>query len=404
MQQRPDIPPPSYDPLAGDEETPRSKTADLPPEDGHDLLQKGMPGRNMKTWGVAALGIIVVAALVWPNQNANKQEKIANPSNQNIADELAQRVQPDPPEIKFEQPAPPPPPAPAQKIEPKDDDRMMMILASPMGADLDMRNGSGGNRNKSQQNNATDPLAELDRMRAAMMQGNNFAAADGDKPVAKSSGLHGDFLKQSKDRRIEPPLGLAGARQPNTIYEGTLIRTVLTRSLRTDLPGRITAKVMSDVYDSVTMNTLLIPRGSEVICTYQSELLTGQEVVLAACERLRLPNGKSFSLMGTPASDLQGAAGLPAEVNNHFWKMFKTSLMLGAASLLLPKGDQQITINNTMGSSQTAGSILGTALYDTIQQVLSRNAKINPTASVDIGTPFTLTIARDVEMEPYQGR
>ena len=229
MQQRPDIPPPSYDPLAGDEETPRSKTADLPPEDGHDLLQKGMPGRNMKTWGVAALGIIVVAALVWPNQNANKQEKIANPSNQNIADELAQRVQPDPPEMKFEQPAPPPPPAPAQKIEPKDDDRMMMILASPMGADLDMRNGSGGNRNKSQQNNATDPLAELDRMRAAMMQGNNFAAADGDKPVAKSSGLHGDFLKQSKDRRIEPPLGLAGARQPNTIYEGTLIRTVLTR-------------------------------------------------------------------------------------------------------------------------------------------------------------------------------
>lgn len=281
---------------------------------------------------------------------------------------------------------------------------MMMILASPMGADLDMRNGSGGNRNKSQQNNATDPLAELDRMRAAMMQGNNFAAADGDKPVAKSSGLHGDFLKQSKDRRIEPPLGLAGARQPNTIYEGTLIRTVLTRSLRTDLPGRITAKVMSDVYDSVTMNTLLIPRGSEVTCTYQSELLTGQEVVLAACERLRLPNGKSFSLVGTPASDLQGAAGLPAEVNNHFWKMFKTSLMLGAASLLLPKGDQQITINTTMGSSQTAGSILGTALYDTIQQVLSRNAKINPTASVDIGTPFTLTIARDVEMEPYQGR
>lgn len=403
MQQRPDIPPPSYDPLAADEESQHPKTAHLPPEDGHDLLQKGMPGRNLKTWGVAALGIIVVAALVWPNQNTNKQEKKVDSSTQNIADELARRVQTDPPEMKFEEPAPPPAPAPVQKIDPKDDDRMMMILASPMGADLDMRNGSGGN-SKSKQNNPTDPLADLDRMRAAMLQGNNFAGAEGEKPAAKSSGLHGDFLKESKDRRMGPPLGLAGARQPNTIYEGTLIRTVLTRSLRTDLPGSITAKVMSDVYDSVTMNTLLIPRGSEVICTYQSELLTGQEVVLAACERLRLPNGKSFSLMGTPASDLQGAAGLPAEVNNHFWKMFKTSLMLGAASLLLPKGDQQITINNTMGSSQTAGSILGTALYDTIQQVLSRNAKINPTASVDIGTPFTLTIARDVEMEPYQGR
>lgn len=397
---QPNLPPPSYDPLAPDEDNNNRHSAQLPPEDGHDLLQRGMPGRNLKTWGVAALGIVVIAALVWPKGDGSDANKNVNRSDQNIADDLASRIKPTPPEMKFE--APPPPPPPPEKIEPKEDDRMMMILASPMGAEVDLRN-NGGRAAQAKPRSQLDTINDIDKMRAALLRGANQeegAVGGGNKP----SDPHGDFLKEARDRRIEPPLGMLNARQPNTIYEGTLIRTVLTRSLRTDLPGRITAKVMSDVYDSVTMSTLLIPRGSEVTCTYQSELLAGQEVVLAACDRLRLPNGKSFSLVGTPASDMQGAAGLPAEVNNHFWKMFKTSFMLGAASLLLPKNSQQITVNTTMGSSQTAGSILGTALYDTIQQVLARNSKIKPTATVDIGTPFTLTIARDVEMEPYQGR
>lgn len=397
---QPNLPPPSYDPLAPDEENNNRHSAQLPPEDGHDLLQRGMPGRNLKTWGVAALGIVVIAALVWPKGDGSDANKNVNRSDQNIADDLASRIKPTPPEMKFE--APPPPPPPPEKIEPKEDDRMMMILASPMGAEVDLRN-NGGRAAQAKPRSQLDTINDIDKMRAALLREANQeegAVGGGNKP----SDPHGDFLKEARDRRIEPPLGMLNARQPNTIYEGTLIRTVLTRSLRTDLPGRITAKVMSDVYDSVTMSTLMIPRGSEVTCTYQSELLAGQEVVLAACDRLRLPNGKSFSLVGTPASDMQGAAGLPAEVNNHFWKMFKTSFMLGAASLLLPKNSQQITVNTTMGSSQTAGSILGTALYDTIQQVLARNSKIKPTATVDIGTPFTLTIARDVEMEPYQGR
>jgi len=397
---QPNLPPPSYDPLAPDEDNNNRHSAQLPPEDSHDLLQRGMPGRNLKTWGVAALGIVVIAALVWPKGDGSDANKNVNRSDQNIADDLASRIKPTPPEMKFE--APPPPSPPPEKIEPKEDDRMMMILASPMGAEVDLRN-NGGRAAQAKPRSQLDTINDIDKMRAALLRGANQeegAVGGGNKP----SDPHGDFLKEARDRRIEPPLGMLNARQPNTIYEGTLIRTVLTRSLRTDLPGRITAKVMSDVYDSVTMSTLLIPRGSEVTCTYQSELLAGQEVVLAACDRLRLPNGKSFSLVGTPASDMQGAAGLPAEVNNHFWKMFKTSFMLGAASLLLPKNSQQITVNTTMGSSQTAGSILGTALYDTIQQVLARNSKIKPTATVDIGTPFTLTIARDVEMEPYQGR
>lgn len=410
------LPPPSSNPLEMDEheherdqirrEQRHEGDAHIPDDDGHETLQRGMPGRNIKTWAVGTLGLVVAAALLWPSSDGNNADKAATASQQSIADELARRVPVvTAPEIVIEAPAP----APEVKVVEKDkgdDERMAMILASPMAAEVELRT------RRPDQATAGDSGVDAGGLIRDMMSRTEESlrryggdGEAGNKTPPRSKGAHQDFLDEARNNRMEPPMGLADARRPNTIYEGTLIRTVLTRELRTDLPGRITAKVMSDVYDSVTMNTLLIPRGSEVTCAYQSELLVSQEVVLAACNRLRLPNGKSFSLLGTPASDLQGAAGMPAEVNNHFWKMFGTSFMLGAASLLMNKADQTISVTmGTDGSSQTGGNLLSSTLYESIRHVMSRNSKIAPTATVEIGSPFTLTIARDVEMEPYQGR
>lgn len=427
MQQKTNMPPASHDPFEQLDEDAAPENAHALPDDDHGALQRGMPGRNLRTWGVVALGVVVIAALMWPRQ-PEKSDKAAAPaprSEQSIADELASRAKAKPDDL-------PPPVEPVRSGSASqattgaagttgtsgasasanakgpdgrtEDERAMMILASPMSVDVELRNKTSAAPKKQSE---PDPAAQqLEMMRAAMAGLNGAGATQGaDKAAPKvDDDVHGQFLSEAKNKRAEPPLGLFNAHGRYSIYEGTLIRTVLTRSLHTDLPGKITAKVMSDVYDSVTMNTLLIPRGSEVTCSYQSEILVGQEVVLAACERLRLPNGKSFSLAGTPASDMQGAAGLPAEVNNHFWKMFKTTFMLGAASLLLPKEDRKVSTESSYGQSKTSGSILSMALYETVQQVLARNSKIKPTASVEIGTPFTLTIARDVEMEPYLGR
>src|SRR6218665_553357 len=418
MPQTPHLPPPGSNPLDMDEDIARPRAhppgrqhnprAELPADDAHEALQRGMPSRNLKTWAVAIFGTVVVIALLWPRQPPpGGGSKVATIPNQDIADELARRV-PAARESRAAEPKAPPAPL-AKASEQRDDaaERMAMILASPMRADVELRNHSAGLQ-PPRGSGAAGPPDDAPPLRQVLARQGEAMRSIGEEGAAQGQGqgqgLDNDFLQESRERKIAPALGMEPARAAHTLYEGTLIRTVLTRSLRTDLPGRVTAKVMSDVFDSVTMDTLVIPRGSEVSCTYQSGLLVGQEVVLAACDRLRLPNGKSFSLTGTPAGDLQGASGLPADVNNHFWKMFKTSFMLGAASLLLPKDERQISIDTTHGASQTGGSIIGSALHDTIGQVLSRNTKIAPTGHVEIGTPFTLTIARDVQMEPYKGR
>lgn len=400
------LPPPSFDPLAEDTQSSinRDPLRQEPQieEESHDILQKGMPGRNFKTWAVGTLGIIVIAALLWPSSDKeNNNKKDAKAVEQSIADELASRVPARQlPEMVIEAPeSPPPAPTPVPEKN-NNDERMAMILASPMGAGVDLRSNIKAAPTSKKTSVDTDAM-----LREQIARLNTENTQDGRASKQSSGNTHLDFIGKEQDKIIEPALGLANARKPHTLYEGTLIRTVLTRALRTDLPGRISAKVMSDVYDSVTMNTLLIPRGSEITCSYQSDLLVGQEVVLAACNRLRLPNGKSFSLLGTPAADLQGASGLPADVNNHFWKMFGTAFVLGAVSLFSDAADKAITIKmGNDGSTQMGGNIVGTTLYSTIQQILQRNSKIPPTATVDIGTPFTLTISRDVEMEPYMGR
>ncbi|UUZ66541.1 TrbI/VirB10 family protein (plasmid) [Polaromonas sp. P1-6] len=232
-----------------------------------------------------------------------------------------------------------------------------------------------------------------------MSQGDSGSRGD----MPQRLGAQEEFLLRAKEKVIEPATTMAEARKPNSLYQGTIVRVVLERSINTDSPGAVRGRVMSDVLDSLNQQTLLIPRGSTLIGSYKSSMLVGQARVLIAAERIILPNGKSVNLLGTPVADMQGASGLPADVDNHFWEMFRTSFIVGAASLLLPKDQQNISISEgTQGNTKTGGSILGTALYDTIKQISERNKGIGPTGTVDLGEPFTLMLSRDIEMEPYR--
>jgi type IV secretion system protein VirB10 len=306
------------------------------------------------------------------------------------------------------------------------DERIELALLSPMAAtDVDLRNAGVAGRATASQ---ADPRAAVERLisdqrdtrdkalgqQAELLEriASNGAPGGGGFPgVSNASGgmvpgardSHKQFLAENRgDGGIGSADQLQPARTAATLYEGTLIRTVLTRPINSELPGMVTAVVSTDLYDSVSQRILLVPRGSEITCTYDSNLLVGQEAILAACTRMRLPNGKSFSLAGAPAGSEAGASGLPADINNHFWRMFGTALVVGASSYLLPSDDRNITVvSGADGARQVGGNILGTALSQVIQSTIARNVQIPPTGTVDIGTPFTLTLTKDVEMEPY---
>ena len=69
-------------------------------------------------------------------------------------------------------------------------------------------------------------------------------------------------------------------------------------------PGPVVAQVTDDIRDTVSSNYVLIPKGSRLLCEYQSAAARGQSRLVLGCTRLIFPNGQSQVLPDEPAADL----------------------------------------------------------------------------------------------------
>lgn len=397
-------------------------------------MDRGKPPRNLKKIGVVTIGLLAAGYMIYPS---------LSPANKVPANTLTQtKVQTDRSaagtiveQLKNQQPPAKPtpdlevtavkkdtPPGPQQGLAGSQaGDRPMTagelqasrqetIVASGMEPSDFAIPQREGERNRGLKPIANDSQGAVARMMAEQkgIYEKAMLAATAQPPEREQGprrSMEDEFVLRTRNSNLEEPTRLSQARAKASLYQGTIIEVILDRAINTDHPGVARGRVRSDVYDSVNQEILLIPRGSVIILPYLNSVLVGQARILVAGERLIFPNGKSVSLSGTVASDMQGASGLPAEIDNHFYEMFKTSFILGAASLLLPKDQRQISISDTAsGSTKTGGSILATTLYDTIQKITERNATIKPTATTDVGEPFTLMLSKDMELEPYRGR
>jgi type IV secretion system protein VirB10 len=237
------------------------------------------------------------------------------------------------------------------------------------------------------------------------LQAQMLAAMTPTEPV-KSKGANEDFLANASSSSAARPqvASLQSAAGRYLVGEGSVIRAVLLTNVKSELPGRILARITSDVYDS-TQRHVVIPKGSLINGVYNSQVIVGQERLLMAMTRLTLPNGNWIPLAGAGATDMMGTSGVDAEVNNHFMKMFGSSLIIGASTLLLPRADSSVTtLPGTTGASgaATAGSVFATTLNDVLKTLLDRNKSIAPTLSLAAGQEFIFMANQDMLMAPYQ--
>jgi type IV secretion system protein VirB10 len=172
--------------------------------------------------------------------------------------------------------------------------------------------------------------------------------------------------------------------------------------IQSDLPGTIIAKVRQNVYDTVSGNFLLIPQGTTLIGTYDSQVAFGQSRVLIAWSRLIFPNGTSFDLLGMPGADLLGRSGLHDQVDNHYMRIFGSSLMLsifGAAGQL----SQPQTNNGQMTTQQILYGAVGEQMSQTAAQMMEKNLNIQPTLNIRQGARFNVLLTRDLVLpSPYR--
>jgi type IV secretion system protein VirB10 len=227
---------------------------------------------------------------------------------------------------------------------------------------------------------------QIDAFRKQLQSGASGAADLAAPARAKEDWVREYAQENSAQRRVNT--GYPSAKRL-VLRQGKIIPAVLGRQINSDLPGRITAYVSSDVHDPD--GRLLIPKGSALLGKYDAGVRVGQTRLMFAFERLILPNGYSFDLPAAPGADLAGAAGMTGEVDNHFLKMFGTSLLI---AVLSDNTKQPSSVTQLGGGPVLTGA--GQVLSDVSKTILERNRVIAPTITVDQGTRIHVEVASDM--------
>ena len=213
------------------------------------------------------------------------------------------------------------------------------------------------------------------------------------------------FLKEQQqvaDREYSPSRKTA----PRSSYEvkaGSIIPGVMISGLNSDVPGQVIAQVREDVYDTKNGQHLLIPQGSRLVGVYDSQVAYGQQRVVIAWSRIQFRDGATFDLKGMPGADMSGYSGFFDKVDNHYVKIFGSSVLLSliSAGVQLSQPNQGGGNNNNQPSaSQTVGAALGQQIGQTGMNITQKNLNVQPTLEIRPGYRFNIMVTADMILPP----
>lgn len=236
------------------------------------------------------------------------------------------------------------------------------------------------------------PLSSLDVMNAMKPQA----------PMSRADAARQWMKEQQKSESDSNGVYAKPPHNDTVIMEGTMLDAVFLTAVNTDLPGEVSAIITRDVYDSMEPEKyLLIPKGSKLIGSYNSEVNIGQERIMMAFKRLIFPDGSSINLLGMAGTDAMGRSGLTGDVDNHFFKMFGASFLIaGISKLVTPKQPANVNVYAQGGGQLTTEA--GAILSDISGRILRRNENISPTISIAAGERFNVRVSKDMHLPPYR--
>lgn len=208
------------------------------------------------------------------------------------------------------------------------------------------------------------------------------------------------FNGNSSRWKMDAPMEAAN---PFEVRAGSVIPAVMITGINSDLPGQILAQVSQNVFDTPTGKNLLVPQGSRLVGTYTSDVAYGQERVLVAWQRIIYPDGRAQDIGSMPGSDPAGYAGFNDKVNNHYFRIFSSAMLMSG----ITAGVSYSQRSTTTRQNETAGDILsqslGQNLGQVIIQMLQKNINISPTLEIRPGYTFNVVVVKDLTFDsPYR--
>ncbi|PTB17590.1 conjugal transfer protein TrbI [Trinickia symbiotica] len=212
-----------------------------------------------------------------------------------------------------------------------------------------------------------------------------------------------DWVRQQGETTDDAkPLVPVRIDSPYMVMGGTPIPTVILQGAKSDMPGTFRAMVDRDIYDSIDGSCKLIPKGTRILGKTNNDVAIGQDLMLMAATRMIFRHA-TMRLDGLTGNDPDGEAGVTAEVNNHFFRIFgSTFLIAGVAAWVGHNQSQQsgTTININGGASTDLSEAAAQSLSQTTQTILQRNMNIQPTLNLEPGQRITFITQRDMMLPP----
>jgi type IV secretion system protein VirB10 len=229
----------------------------------------------------------------------------------------------------------------------------------------------------------------------------NSLFVSGPRPVDLSTvktDTHEQFLARQRDAG---EIGYEEPGSPTEVTFGSVIWVELYTDVNSDLPGAMRAMVTRPVFDSKTHSVEVIPVGAWVDGFYDSRIVLGESRLLAGFTRVVFPNGRKFRMGAQVAADPRGASGLPADVDTHSGKAFRSAFALGilgaGAQLLVPQGSVLAAPSIAQQILGSVGAQVGNATTQQVTQQLQQS----PTLRVQHGYEFAILVTHDLPLLAY---
>jgi type IV secretion system protein VirB10 len=178
------------------------------------------------------------------------------------------------------------------------------------------------------------------------------------------------------------------------ILQGKFIDAVAETAINSDLPGQMRALVSHDIY-AERGRGIMLPRGTRLLGEYNTAITKGQERLFVVWTRAIRPDGIDIALL-SGGSDSLGRAGLPGEVDTHFWTIFGTSALLsvigaGTATSGVNSGQDQLN------SAAIYRAEIAESFNRSASRVLDKYLDIKPTIRIANGEKLKVFVARDLD-------
>jgi len=181
------------------------------------------------------------------------------------------------------------------------------------------------------------------------------------------------------------------------LFEGSILQTVLINRLDGQFAGPVECLLTDNVY-SHDRQHLLIPAGTKLLGETHKVEAFGQTRLAVTFHRMVMPDGYSVTLDQFAGLDQIGDSGLRDKVNNHYLRIFGTSLAIGALGAVAEGG--------TSGALTASGTDLmrqgfAQSTAQSSAQILDKFLNVLPTITIREGHRVKVYLSGNLALPDY---